>query len=209
MTRFLAQQDGGDAGSEFSELRALRAFHVRSRPWAEDSMSHVMGLIMHDPTLHMVQTLECLTLYWFGLGGGWKGDMCHGMIPSSFGTQAVVANPLLLLLALAYRGCRSLGYAQGNNGGRGENSPSSLRTEVERRCFWSCWTSMCIIAQPEPYLRSAWSESERIPLPGLIDNTPVGWRVVPGQTMTPEWTPSASGQSQDTSAFLVMVVGVW
>jgi len=46
-------------------------------------MRHVMGRIMHEPTLHMVQTLECLTVYWFGLGDAWKGDMCHGMIPDA------------------------------------------------------------------------------------------------------------------------------
>jgi hypothetical protein len=74
---------------------------------------------------------------------------------------------------------------------------------------------MCIIAQPEPYLRSAWLETEGIPLPGRIDNTSVGWRVVLGVTMTTEWRPSVSGQSQDAtrclpfSASLVKVVGVW
>ena len=74
---------------------------------------------------------------------------------------------------------------------------------------------MCIIAQPEPYLRSAWLETEGIPLPGQIDNTSVGWRVVLGQIMTPEWKPSVLGQSQDTrsqppvSASLVKIVGVW
>ncbi len=86
MIRFLAPQDASNAGgemTEFSELRALRVFHVRSMPWAEDSMRDVMGLIMHEPTLHMVQALECLTLYWFGLGDAWKGDMCHGMISSN------------------------------------------------------------------------------------------------------------------------------
>ncbi len=74
---------------------------------------------------------------------------------------------------------------------------------------------MCIIAQPEPYLRSAWLETERIPLPGQIDNTPVGWRVVLGPIMTTEWKPSVSGQSQNSrrelplSASLVKIVGVW
>ena len=75
---------------------------------------------------------------------------------------------------------------------------------------------MCIIAQPEPYVRSAWQETEGIPLPGQIDNTSAGWRVVLGPTMTPEWKPSASGQTgQDAggeppfSASLVKIVGVW
>ncbi|KAJ4232350.1 hypothetical protein NW759_002737 [Fusarium solani] len=193
---FLAPQNAGDARgdmSEFSELRALSVFHVCSVPWAEDSMRDVMGLIMHEPTLHMVQALECLTLYWFGRGDAWKGDMCH---------------------ALAYRSCRALAYGQRNKG-RSANSPPPLHAELERRCFWSCWASMCIIAQPEPYLRSAWLETEGIPLPGRIDNTSVGWRVVLGVTMTTEWRPSVSGQSQDAtrclpfSASLVKVVGVW
>ena len=176
-------------------------------------MRDVMGMIMHEPTLHMVQTLECLTLYWFGLGDAWKGDMCHSMISSNSLDTHTVTNPRLLL-ALAYRSCRVLAYGQRDKG-RSANSQSPLHAELERRCFWSCWTSMCIIAQPEPYLRSAWLETEGIPLPGQIGNTSVGWRVVLGQVMTPEWKPAVSGQTPDAtrelpfSASLVKVVGVW
>jgi hypothetical protein len=199
--------------TEFSELRALSAFHVRSMPWAEDSMRDVMGLIMREPTLHMVQTLECLTLYWFGLGDAWKGDMCHSMTSSNL-LGAHTGTNRLLLLALAYRSCRALACGQRNKR-RSANSSSPLHAELERRCFWSCWASMCIIAQPEPYLRSAWLETEGIPLPGQIENTSVGWRVVLGPTMTPQWKPSESGQSEDAreqqpfSASLVKMVGVW
>jgi hypothetical protein len=74
---------------------------------------------------------------------------------------------------------------------------------------------MCIIAQPEPYLRSAWLETAGVPLPGDIHNTPAGWRVTLSQVMNQEWQQVSLNLSQDAGdcppvcASFLKIVGVW
>ncbi|OAL56102.1 hypothetical protein IQ07DRAFT_676294 [Pyrenochaeta sp. DS3sAY3a] len=193
---FLVPQKSGGTGvsnAEYSELRALSAFHACSLPWAKDSMKDIMSLITQEPSLHLVQGLECLTVYWFGHQDAWSGGLSQ---------------------TLAYRCCRAMKYGLGSSACRGELS-SPLQMELEKRCFWACWTSMCIIAQPEPYLKFAWQETAGIALPGEIKSSSGGWTVSLSPAMSQEWQPVLSnydivgGDGLPATASLVTIVGVW
>lgn len=96
-----------------------------------------------------------------------------------------------------------------------DESQLSLDSELKRRCLWSCWVSMVIVAEPQPYLRSAWSEMAMISLPSTIYNTASGWKITPGEKMDANWCPIANTcqSSEDypppATAALVKIMGVW
>lgn len=178
--------------TEFSELEALSVFHNRSLPWAEASMRETMSLTVQELSLTMIQTLECLVIYWFGIGKSRNGDIC---------------------LVLAYRSCFLLQYGQSGVRKNGE-SQSEIESELKRRCQWAAWASMCISAQPEVHLRSAWSEMANVPLPGTIRNSPNGWQVTVGQPMNADWRPICLNDCEATSSqpvvgMVMRVIGIW
>ncbi|KAH7002600.1 hypothetical protein EDB80DRAFT_80444 [Ilyonectria destructans] len=178
--------------TEFSELEALSVFHNRSLPWAEASMKETMLLTVRELSLTMIQTLECLVLYWFGVGKSRNGDIC---------------------LVLAHRSCFLLQYGQSGVKKNGE-SQSEIESELKRRCQWATWASMCIAAQPQAHLRSAWSEVANVPLPGRIRNSPNGWQVTVGQHMNADWqriclNDCEATSSQPVVAMVMRVVGIW
>ena len=116
--------------------------------------------------------------------------------------------------ALAYRACHLLGYSK-KIPSKLNDSDVFLESELGRRCFWACWTSTCIVMEPEPYIRASWQEVAMVPLPGIIHNTSSGYRVALGEKMGGDWHSSilAPGGRIDTpsgaAALLMKMVGVW
>ncbi|KIW10056.1 hypothetical protein PV08_11832 [Exophiala spinifera] len=175
----------------YSELRALGAFRHLSLSWAQAAAREACSLATLDPSLEVIQTLECLTLYWFGTGQSKSGD---------------------LSLALAYRCCCVLGFNQSKSS---EIPKASLDAELQRRCLWACWASMCIVAAPEPYLRCWWSEVAQVPLPARIDREGCVIKITQKQYLDANWVPhDIQGQEGvdhvlPTAAVLMKMVGVW
>ncbi|KAJ9630355.1 hypothetical protein H2204_008420 [Knufia peltigerae] len=195
----------------YSELRALGAFRHRSLPWAQAAAREACSLATLDPSLEVVQTLECLTLYWFGTGQSKSGDLSLGKTPKA-------AAFILLLtpfpIALAYRCCCVLGFNQSKSS-RSESPKASLDAELQRRCLWACWASMCIVAAPEPYLRCWGSEVAKVPLPARIDREASGIKIRHKQYLDANWVPhDIQGLGEvdhmlPTAAVLMKMVGVW
>ncbi|KAH0596634.1 hypothetical protein MHUMG1_05752 [Metarhizium humberi] len=92
---------------------------------------------------------------------------------------------------------------------------TSLESELKRRCFWACWASMCIVAEPEPIFKDAWSEAALLPLPSVISNGPSGWQVTIGGYMNSEWSLMSKfnqlepGKEGPPSAGLIKMIGIW
>jgi hypothetical protein len=118
------------------------------------------------------------------------------------------------LTALAYRSCHLLGYSRKATDDS-DYFNESLESELSRRCFWACWTSTCIVMEPEPYIKLAWQEAALVPLPGLISNTSSGYTITLNQTMDKNWYSRSFGYrtSSDnhpgSAALLMKMVGVW
>lgn len=117
-------------------------------------------------------------------------------------------------VALAYRSCQMLGFDRklsNENDGFG----GSFESELCRRCFWACWTSTCIVMEPEPYIESAWKEVAMLPLPGSISSVSSGCEVSFNQMMNEDWqsfsvrSPSTDSQPPTAVGILVKIIGVW
>ncbi|KID86059.1 Fungal transcriptional regulatory protein [Metarhizium guizhouense ARSEF 977] len=191
---FLAPRDEGeDVSPDFSELRAFAAYHSRSLLWAKAATKEAMDAVMEAPSLPAAQALVCLTLYWFGTGDSKSADLC---------------------LVLAYRFCTVWNYRRQISEGA-QSSDTSLESELRRRCFWACWASMCIVAEPEPIFKDAWSEAALLPLPSVISNRPSGWQVTIGEYMDSKWSSISKfnqlepGKDAPPSAGLIKMIGIW
>ncbi|KAF2010993.1 hypothetical protein BU24DRAFT_50654 [Aaosphaeria arxii CBS 175.79] len=178
----------------FSELNAVGVFHTQGRPWAESAMQDAMSSIMVKPSLAIVQTLECLVIYWFGVGESDRGDLC---------------------LSLAYRYCRLSRYYEPAPPS-GHDSEACLQSELKRRCLWACWASLCIVVEPKPYIKAAWSEVANLPLPGSIISTSGRLKIVLCEKMDENWGSTTIGDeiaNQDQGLLIVLglmkMIGVW
>ncbi|GAQ42991.1 hypothetical protein EURHEDRAFT_551108 [Aspergillus niger] len=131
------------------------------------------------------------------------------LLPSSAGLDDTSA-----ALALAYRSCHLLGYSRKSTDNN-DYYDESLESELSRRCFWACWTSTCIVMEPEPYIKLAWQEVGLVPLPGLISNTSSGYTITLNQTMDENWISRSldrrisSDSYPGSAAILMKMVGVW
>jgi hypothetical protein len=116
--------------------------------------------------------------------------------------------------ALAYRSCDLLGYKKKITE-QSDNSAWSLEAELGRRCFWACWTSTCIVMEPEPYVKSCWQEAAEVPLPGIISNSFSGSAITLHEKMDENWHSSAlesetrTGTHPGAAACLMKMVGLW
>ncbi|KAI2820462.1 hypothetical protein CBS115989_3592 [Aspergillus niger] len=193
MSRFLQPFDsdnGKDLIGEHAELKVLSIYHSSGLPWAKAAEKEAIVAAADSPSLMVIQALECLQHYWFAIGQPYRGNLC---------------------LALAYRACHLLGYTNNSNGIVGLDHDMSLESELARRCFWACWTSTCIVMEPEPYIKSSWQEVAMLPLPGEIRSTPSGYKIMPGETMDENWTSRAltpAANSGSVPANLMKMVGV-
>lgn len=126
-----------------------------------------------------------------------------------------VLKPVFLIeqyIALAYRFCKVAGYGSTTEIDSTDTG-SHLEAEFKRRCLWACWVSICIVAEPKPYIRAAWSEVAMLPLPGAVFNTPTGWKVGLAECMGVDWIPTAIASEMRTlppaASVLVKMVGIW
>ncbi|KAM3457808.1 hypothetical protein MY3296_000881 [Beauveria thailandica] len=196
-TLFLHERNKENTSTTTSneELRILSVYQPSGLAWAKAALDESMQLVTQSPSLMAVQALQCVQLYWFGVGKPKSGDMC---------------------LALAYRSCQVLGYDK-RLSNEDDGSSGMLEIEFGRRCFWACWLSTCIVMEPEPYVDSAWKEAAMLPLPGSISSGPQGYRVTYNQLMDKYWH-AISVQPQSSMAgsrrltapgSFIKIIGVW
>ncbi|ATY63935.1 Fungal transcriptional regulatory [Cordyceps militaris] len=177
------------------ELAILSVYQSSGLPWAKAALTEAMQLVMQSPSLMVVQALQCVQLYWFGVGQPHSGDLC---------------------IALAYRASQVLGFDK-RLPREHDISSETLEVELGRRCFWACWISTCIVMEPEPYVESAWKEAAMLPLPGSIASSSQGWRVTYNQSMDKYWhaisvqprPPEAETRPATASGSLIKMIGVW
>ncbi|CAI7659636.1 unnamed protein product [Penicillium pancosmium] len=189
----LAAYSEEDADGAHPELMVLRMYHSSGLAWARTSFKEAMVLAVDIPSLEVTQALECLQLYWFCIGAPYRANLC---------------------LALAYRSCHLLGYSK-KMPANVNDSDVSFESELGRRCFWACWTSTCIVMEPEPYIKACWQEVVMVPLPGIFQNTSSAYRVINGERMDEDWHSGAftpgprTGNRSGPPALLMKMVGVW
>ncbi|KAK8150174.1 hypothetical protein G3M48_003675 [Beauveria asiatica] len=196
-TLFLHERNKENTSTTTSneELRILSVYQPSGLAWAKAALDESMQLVTQSPSLMAVQALQCVQLYWFGVGKPKSGDMC---------------------LALAYRSCQVLGYDK-RLSNEDDSSSGMLEIEFGRRCFWACWLSTCIVMEPEPYVDSAWKEAAMLPLPGSISSGPQGYRVTYNQLMDKYWhaisiqpQSSMAGSRRLTApGSFIKIIGVW
>lgn len=63
---------------ECSELKVLSSYYRYGLPWAKSAQREAMMLAVEEPSLMVTQALECLQLYWFGVGDAFSGNLCLG-----------------------------------------------------------------------------------------------------------------------------------
>lgn len=177
-----------------------------------------MILAMNSPSLMVIQALECLQLYWIGIGQRYRANLCLskclGLPQMSYRITWFSGRCFDKYTALSYRACQLLGYSKKIPNDISEFD-LSLEAELGRRCFWACWTSTMMHVEPEPYVKAAWEEASMVPLPGSICSTPSGFKVTVSERMDEDWHSSCltNGTATETqpgsTALLMKMVGVW
>lgn len=61
-------------------LKFLSTYHSCGLSWANSALKEVLPMTMENPSLMVIQALECLQLYWFGIGNPKKGNLCLGKL---------------------------------------------------------------------------------------------------------------------------------
>ena len=92
--RFLSPLNEGDQESlvECSELKVLSSYYRYGLTWAKSAQREAMMLAVEEPSIMATQALECLQLYWFGVGDAFSGNLClgNGSRPSSWMTGYMI-----------------------------------------------------------------------------------------------------------------------
>ncbi|KAJ9612455.1 hypothetical protein H2200_004052 [Cladophialophora chaetospira] len=175
------------------ELAALSSYHSCGPSWAKSATKEAMSSMATEPSLAACQVLEAVQIYWFGVGNPNTGDLC---------------------IALAYRFCSVAGYKH-DLSSDSTDIALLLDSELQRRCFWACWTSVCFAGGPMPYVTAAWTEAAMVPLPARIITSVSGWSIQRAQSMDENWSPVLLDLQQDgeslanAAAVLMKLVGVW
>lgn len=183
-------------------------------PWANAASRDAMLLAVEHPSVMIVQALQCIQLYWFGIGRPQAGNLCLGTLLSTSETISLkLVLPLGTLfnkrIALAYRSCQILGFDESGY------SDKSTEHELGRRCFWACWTSTCIVMEPEPFIESAWKEVAMLPLPRSLASVSSPREAPFNQMMDENWgslplhTPTEGYHPPTAEGLLIKIVGVW
>lgn len=170
-----------------------------------------MALIVDSPSLMVIQALQCLQHYWFGIGQPYRGNLCLGKSLWCGRYNQHLWAFSNKSTALAYRACHLLGYNKKTPNGV-IDLDMSLESELGRRCFWACWASTCIVMEPEPYIEASWQEMAMVPLPGLIQSRSSGYTISLGETMDEFWNSSTLSTVLINPTYpgaLVKMVGVW
>ncbi|KAH7006775.1 hypothetical protein EDB80DRAFT_777500 [Ilyonectria destructans] len=177
-----------------ADLAALASYARNGYAWANAAAQEVLQLA-DRPTLQTIQTLACLSVYWFS-----RSDMDRARIH----------------IVIAYTSCSNFLPFSSTEKER-ESLRQAFDVERKRCCFWACWASLCVSAIPDAYARNAWEEACHVPLPLSIDGLRFGLDSSPRECMDQNWhcTPSAAGSSAagagDRSLMgeLLKLMGIW
>lgn len=207
-SRFLHPIDDENEQDTNTELKILRIYRSCGLSWAKSALEEAMSLTMHSPSLMAVQALECIQLFWFGIGQPHPGNLCLGKLIfyEEWCHDLLVETQVNKPLALAYRSCTILGYDR--RPADENDSCTSIEAELGRRCFWACWISTCIVMQPEPYIESAWKEAAMLPLPCSVSGSF-------NQMMDKDWNSLPVRNSSEnlypptTPGLLIKIIGIW
>ncbi|KAE8413521.1 hypothetical protein BDV36DRAFT_28610 [Aspergillus pseudocaelatus] len=176
-----------------SELDVLQHYGSCGLGWAKSAVREATPSAIEQPSLVTTQALECLQLYWFGIGNLQSCSLC---------------------LSLAYRSCHLLGYNRRIIDGCND-SDLSLESEFNRRCLWACWISTCIGMEPESCIRAAWKEVAMVPLPAYIQDCGSHYDIILTEKMNQNWESrplelnKRHHATTPAAAFLVKIMGVW
>ncbi|KAM3429096.1 hypothetical protein MY4824_008464 [Beauveria thailandica] len=96
-TLFLHERNKENTSTTTSneELRILSVYQPSGLAWAKAALDESMQLVTQSPSLMAVQALQCVQLYWFGVGKPKSGDMCLGSISSGPQGYRVTYNQLM------------------------------------------------------------------------------------------------------------------
>ncbi|EXA30050.1 hypothetical protein FOVG_18527 [Fusarium oxysporum f. sp. pisi HDV247] len=175
------------------ELNLLSVYYTCGLPWAKAALREAMPLAVERPSLMIVQALQCLQMYWFGIGESLSGNLC---------------------LVLAYRSCQILEFDR-KTATEDHESGRSVEFELRRRCFWACWVSTCIVMEPESCIESAWREVAMLPLPCSLSSSLSGGEITFNQMMDEDWNSLAVHSSTGNTGLptatglLIKIVGAW
>ena len=80
---------------ECSELKVLSSYYRYGLPWAKSAQREAMMLAIEELSLMVTQALECLHLYWFGVGDAFSGNLCLGKpyIPGTLAPSVKFRSP--------------------------------------------------------------------------------------------------------------------
>ncbi|KAH7191329.1 hypothetical protein DER44DRAFT_890037 [Fusarium oxysporum] len=152
-----------------------------------------MPLAIERPSLMIVQTLQCLQIYWFSIGESLSGN---------------------LSLALAYRSCQILEFGR-KTAAEDHESGRFVEFELRRRCLWACWVSTCIVMEPESCIESAWREVAMFPLPCSLSSSLPGGEITFNQIMGEDCnslavhSPTGNTGLPTATGLLIKIVGAW
>lgn len=65
------------------ELQILSVYQSSGLPWAKAALEEATHLAMQSPSLMAVQALQCIQLYWFGVGQPHSAHLCLGQLQFS------------------------------------------------------------------------------------------------------------------------------
>lgn len=72
------KHDESQVGVEHTELKLLGTYHSSGLPWAKAAEREALISAVDAPSLMVTQALECLQLYWFGIGRPHSANLCLG-----------------------------------------------------------------------------------------------------------------------------------
>lgn len=75
------KHDESQVGVEHTELKLLGTYHSCGLPWAKAAEREALISAVDAPSLMVTQALECLQLYWFGIGRPHSANLCLGEHP--------------------------------------------------------------------------------------------------------------------------------
>ncbi|KEF54612.1 uncharacterized protein A1O9_09054 [Exophiala aquamarina CBS 119918] len=174
-----------------SHIHLLSVFVGQGLPWAQSAAREALSLA-DQPTLEVIQALQCLQLYWFSVGDLGRAAVHH---------------------TLSYRLCIILGYNKPTP--VVSNESERLASELNRRCFWACWGAICVFSDPQSDGEYVWRQAAGVPLPATLIRNSHGFEVILSQKLDELWnvTPiegyEASADNFNALNEVYKLLGVW
>lgn len=185
------------------DIFPVHSISEKSWSWARSASREVLSNV-DEPTLVRVQALQVLHLYYYS-----RGLIQRAMVHAS----------------LAYQLCQVLGYDRLHDDPAVHPTSRSLQLdqEMKRRCFWACWTSLCMGGYHSQSGNCRTLEMLKdLPLPARFEKTGSvqGVELKLGQKMEGGWKLSVPALSPTQGmiavrspcslmAEMVKITGVW